>query len=939
MKISIRLALLLSFLALIWGTFLLTTTSTQLTSKKVLEDHAHVIMENIASSAMEQSQNYLSRAQRATQLTERLLRSQVLQHDNGSALERYFLEQLVTYPDIAGIYLATPDGDFFYVSHNNKNSVGGIRTKVISHEGGKRRVEYRWRDSRRKLVLKEADPQDNYDPRTRPWYQGALAAGGIYWTNPYIFYTSQKPGITISGPTFNADGELRGIVGVDIEIDQLSTFISRLRIGTHGRAFMLNRNRDVVAFHDVTKLRVNEGSRSGSRLVKIDEFCDKLSRAAFTALGIAQQRGSQILLRHAEYTSFRWGGENYQAMFTPFPDPQWPWIIGVYMPEDDYLGPLKQDRVNNYLITFGISLLASVLTLFLARSIANPVIGLRRYAEDIAAGDIRRPRRPHLKQGPFKEVCETAQHFDELMDKLESSRHQRQLAESNLRHKEDQYASLVANLNVGVFRIDKNGEFLSANPAFARMAGCASVDALMRHAAPELYFDLNERLELLETLKTRREVANWELRLKPLDHSEPIWVTLCCSLKGDETDYHIDGLIEDITERRHAEEMMILSERMAAVGTLASGVAHEFNNIHTGVLGYAELGSQLEDIPPRAREYFDTIRTASLRARDLTENLLSFSSRRSISMEQVDLNRTAMESCSLVEREFASSGITLQYELGELPPITMDRAQVGQVVLNFLINASHALIGCAEKRVRVTSGASAKEAWVRVDDTGCGIPQENLRRIFTPFFSTKGEHARSDSPQAAVRGTGLGLAVSHTIANNHDGRIEVESQPDHGSGFTLFLPLHAGQSPVVESRPAGQNPRPEPGPGGRILVVDDEANVRELIEQALSPRGYEVRGASDGEEGWRIVCDEGTDLVLVDMQMPKMNGQDFLGRLQRLEPHKRPLAMVVTGRAADSLERADGEEVFATLSKPFVIADLQEMVRAALLHKRDGAGA
>ncbi len=444
MKISIRLVLFLSFLAVIWGTFLVTTTSSQLTSEKVLENHARVIMANISSYAMEQSQNYLGKAQRATQLTKRLLHSQVLVQENGQALENYFQEQLVTYPDISGIYLGTPDGNFFFVSRNDKHSPGGTRTKIISHENGVRKVHYVWRDAQQNLVFEEDDPQDKYDPRTRPWYQGAMATDGIYWTDPYIFYTSQKPGITISGPTYSAHGQLRGIVGVDIEIDQLSTFIAKLRIGTNGRAFMLNRNRDVVAFYDVDKIKFRQaGKLTSSRLVKIDEFSDKYCRAAFRALGIAQDKNSQILLNRAEYAEFELDGESYQAMFTPFPNPQWPWVIGMYMPENDYLGALKQNQINNYLITFAISVLASFLILFIARSIARPVIGLRRYAEDIAAGDFSAVQDRSLQQGMFREISETARRFDDLMTQLDQSRKRRQQVEESLRRKEDQYASLV----------------------------------------------------------------------------------------------------------------------------------------------------------------------------------------------------------------------------------------------------------------------------------------------------------------------------------------------------------------------------------------------------------------------------------------------------------------------------------------------------------------
>ncbi len=936
MKVSIRLVLFLSFLSVIWGTFFLTTTSSQLTSEKVLKDHAHVIMENIASYAMEQSQNYLSKAQRATELTKSLLRSQVLVQENGRALENYFLEQLGAYPDISGIYLGTPDGSFFFVSRNDKYSPGGIRTKIISHESGVRKVHYVWRDAQRNVITEEDDPNDKYDPRIRPWYLGAMVVDGIFWTDPYIFFTSQKPGITISGPTYNLEGQLGGIVGVDIEIDQLSTFISKLRIGTNGRAFMLNQNRDVVAFHDVDqiKLPAEEGQPS-SRLVKIDEFQDKLSRASFEALGIAKDKSSQILLNRPEYINFEFEGANYQAMFTPFPDPQWPWVIGMYLPEDDYLGALKKNRVNNYLITFVISVLASILILFIARSIAKPVIGLRRYAEDISAGDFDRDKERLLSQCNFREVSETAARFDGLMVELDRANAHRQEAEESLRQKENQYTTLVENLKVGVFRVSREGNILSANPAFAQMLGCATVAELKKYNIVSFYYNSYDREQLLNTLQKHRFVDNWDLQIKPIGEDDPIWVSMHARVKDRSSDWYTEGILENITARKHSEEMLILSERMAAVGTMASGVAHEFNNIHTGVLGFAELGIQIKRLPASALTYFDKILKASLRARDLTENLLSCSSQQSSKKLRADLNMTIRESYALIEREFIKDGVDIECDFGEIPQFLMDRAQVGQVVLNFLINAHHSLIGCPDKKISISSGVTDNKAWIQVADSGCGIPEAKHKKIFTPFYSTKGEHARSNSPQATVRGTGLGLAVCHTIAKNHNGWIEVDSQVDFGSNFTFFLPLIDASEEALGMQVEYPKLFVNPALGGRILVVDDEPDVRELIEQVLTNQGYEVVTTDDGNEGLRIIRNEGVDLVLVDMQMPKMSGLDFLGQVQTIEEQRRPVSMIVTGKLSDVVTNEQvGLEVFGTLAKPFVSDDLQTMVYSAITQKR-----
>lgn len=935
MKISIRVVLLFSFLVVIWGTFFLTTTSSQITSEQVLKDHSRDIMENIASYAMEQSQNYLSKAQRATELTKSLLRSQVLVHEDSHTLENYFLEQLVSYPDISGIYLGTPDGDFFFVSRNEKYSAGGIRTKIISHEKGERKVRYLWRDAERNLIAEEVDVDDSYDPRVRPWYKGAIAENDIFWSDPYIFYTSQKPGITISGPTYNLQGQLRGIVGVDIEIDKLSTFISNLRIGVNGYAFMLNQNRDVVAFHDVERLKfVETEDKASLRLVKIDEFQDKLSRAAFAALGVAQDETSKILLDRTEYASFKVEDENYQAMFTPFPDPQWPWIIGMYLPENDYLGTLKQNRVNNYLITLIISVMASILILFIARSIARPVIGLRRYAEDISAGDFDHVEDHVLSQSQLREVSETAVRFDGLMRELYQAREDQIKAEKSLRRKEVEYTSLVENLKVGIFRISLAGNILHANHAFALMAGCSSVDELKKYNITSFFFNHDDRLQLRETLRVNREVNKWELQFMPIGKSEPIWTSIYGLLREDLTDCYVEGMVENITVRKHSEEMLILSERMAAVGTMTSGMAHEFNNIHVGVLGYSDLGTRLEDISETARTYFETIHRASLRARDLTNNLLSYTNQQSSKMMTADLNTTTRESLTLVQRELIKDGVNIECDFGDIPALMMDRAQIGQVVLNFLINAQHSLIDCPEKKIRISTGVSEDQAWVQVTDSGCGIPKDKHKKIFTPFFSTKGEHAHSDSPQATVRGSGLGLAVCHTIVNNHNGRIEVDSQVGVGSNFTLYLPLKGVGGKALEHQCEHPKSLVSSGQGRRVLVVDDEPDIRELIMLALTMQGYEVMATDDGNEGLKIIRDEGADLVLVDLQMPKMSGLDFLSQLKTIDEERRPVVIIVTGKVFDdTVSEHDDLNVYCSLRKPFAIDELRSLAHSAIGQK------
>ena len=422
MKLTIRWSLIIVFLCLIWGTFAVTTTSTYISSEKVLNDHARDIMENIADLAMEKSQNHLSHAYGAAVLTRRLLAANVVSVDkkNIDSLEHYFLDQLAIYSHFAGIYFGKPNGDFFYVSRDPQRSPGGFRTKVISHQDGIRTTKLRWRDQNLQIIAEEFDPQDSYDPRSRPWYKKVIVNKKIVWTDPYIFFTSQNPGITVAGPTYDESGKLEGIVGVDLEIHQLSSFIGDLKIGKNGQAFMINNNGEVVAFPDLGKIKTQSPSDSRSfRLVKIHELDAILSRQAFSSAGLIKNGKGRYSLNKPHFGRFEHSGKFHHAMLMPFSISQWPWIIGVHLPEEDYLGELKKIRRSNILFTLVLSIIASIIALYFSRSIIRPISNLEKEAIAVKNDDLKMQFDIDSR---YKEIQETADSFRVMKNAIRKSR-------------------------------------------------------------------------------------------------------------------------------------------------------------------------------------------------------------------------------------------------------------------------------------------------------------------------------------------------------------------------------------------------------------------------------------------------------------------------------------------------------------------------------------
>lgn len=305
------------------------------------------------------------------------------------------------------------------------------------------------------------------------------------------------------------------------------------------------------------------------------------------------------------------------------------------------------------------------------------------------------------------------------------------------------------------------------------------------------------------------------------------------------------GTHTDITEQVVREQALIRSERLAAVGTLSGGVAHEFNNINTGVLGFVGIALERKELTPDVRKILERVRDSALRAKDLTANLLDFAGKRSMGARDADLGEVVVKTIELVEQQFDHEGTVLDVAIAPVPRLKFDPTQIGQVILNLLINARHALIDSPLKRIWVRMGVEESTVWVTVRDSGSGIKPELLSQIFSPFFSTKGEFAKDS--QSKVKGTGLGLSVSTTIAENHGGSLNVENHPNGGAEFKLVLPLNSAAALR-----------------GRALIVHDSEAVSALIAHALKKSEYEVVACSDPSQP--CLDDSGVTALVLDLE-------------------------------------------------------------------------
>ena len=376
-----------------------------------------------------------------------------------------------------------------------------------------------------------------------------------------------------------------------------------------------------------------------------------------------------------------------------------------------------------------------------------------------------------------------------------------------------------------------------------------------------------------------------------------------------------------VREIEASQEQLLQAGKLAAVGQLVSGVAHEINNPLAVIVGQAQLLSR-RPLDPEHLQRVDQIRASAMQAARIVRELLTFVSPRPREVTLVDLRDVIARILVLREDALRVGGITLVREIaGSVALVRGDASQLEQVLLNLVLNAEQALAGCPEGRIAVRLHAHEGRVRVVVADTGPGIAADALPRIFEPFFTTK----------PVGQGTGLGLSICYSIVQSHGGRLTAESGPGLGATFVVDLPAH---DRATVGRPAAAAPAAQWIGRGHVLVVDDEEDVAGTLCDLLKELGVNATVVSDAEGAWRVVTHEGRvfDAVTLDLRMPGTSGRSLYERLERRVPAVAARVIFLTGDTADAeTERFLRDAGRPVLTKPVALEPLSLALTPLLL--------
>ncbi len=517
----------------------------------------------------------------------------------------------------------------------------------------------------------------------------------------------------------------------------------------------------------------------------------------------------------------------------------------------------------------------------------------------------------------FAELASIALCNAQLYSKLQTELSERNRAEDALRESESRYRTILESIQEGYYEIDLAGNLTFFNNALGDILGY-SPDELMGknnrdYTTPESAAGIHKIFSGVYKTGTPVRMVDFEMFRKD---GRKVFCELSASLIRDEKGAPIGfrGLARDVTETIKLRNQLQHAQKMEAMGRIASGVAHNFRNILSGISLNTQLILTLFSDNHALMDKMEKIVDAVKKGAQLVDDLMQFTYKRDDRrFELLDLGKVISEAYNLIRPSFDKK-IDVQIDYPEFLPVMGDPSGLGQVIMNLCINACDSMPDGG--RLRIEARQTPHWAEVVISDSGCGMDEETLNSCFTPFFTTKG----------VGKGTGLGLSTSYGIIKEHGGDIHVSSELDEGTSFRLHLPLAMGR----RKKRGKSNLKIIRGGGQKVLIVDDERGILEPMREAVESLGYEAVSAASAAEALETFQSWRAEAVLLDRNMPEMDGIACAKKLFEMDPEVR--IILISGYNKDGphgIEERVGGLIKGYLTKPVDVEKMSHMLNHA----------
>ncbi len=812
------------------------------------------------------------------------------------ATNNFFMSYMKRYPFITSINYGNYLGDGYLIL-----GIAGEWKNRIKDAREKDEVLWTALSADGKILSRETS-MDDYDPRKRPWYLNAVSKEGIQWSSPYIFRTTKDMGLTASMRIDEGAADKFAVVGIDIMLKDFSHFLSG--INTDWKETVINVISDdgtIVASSDVE--RFEKQLKSGtSVLPNIAQKEFDIYRKAFLEMSIGGK----------DFIAFKSAGEVLYAKLEKINFGSSSFYVFMTIPEKIFLQDFKNESRIKLAMFFIFLIGASAYFIYYY---LLPFRRLTDVVKSLKEGKVYVP----LKTKGASDIASLTDEFNTMVTELDkqnerlikSEKHYRLLFEDN---PNPMWVHDSMTLN-----------FIAINNAALLQYGYDREEFLLLKISDLLPEDIADKKEVLfEGVGQGAKISRHKKK-----NSDIIDVEIVSDKIKWDGHEAVVVLASDISERKKLEARVLQAEKLNAIGQLAGGVAHDFNNILTAIVGYAGLLELKMDKNDPNITNVEHILSSAERATKLTRSLLAFSRKEVLNPKLVGLNEIMRRMEELLYR-LIGEDIELCTRFSEKELLVMvDVSQIEQVIMNLVTNARDAMpeggvltLSTEESVIdkyfvyEHSYGKPGKYAVISVADTGTGMSEEIKKRIFDPFLTTK----------EIGKGTGLGLSIVYGIVKQHNGYINVYSEPDKGSVFKIYLPIADRDFSISEPEPHAR--QGIIGGSERILVAEDDKDTREITVAVLKEFGYSVTEAFDGEDAVKKFNEHKGEfsLVILDVVMPKKNGREAYEEMKQVTPDVN--ALFISGYTADIIQKKGIlDKDFQFLSKPVSPRELIIKVR------------